>query len=61
MSHSDNTQQKFNTNFPEWLDRKLWVKHNDPEDPKPSASRPSSKRQWKRDIEMELSALKHLR
>lgn len=56
MSHSDNTQQKFNTSFPHWLELKLWIKHNDPADPKPSASRPSNKRQWKRDIEMELSA-----
>jgi hypothetical protein len=56
MSHTDNTQQKFDTNFPEWLALKLWIRDADPEEPKPSASRQAQKRQWKREIEMELSA-----
>jgi hypothetical protein len=55
MSHSDNTQQKFDTNFPEWLAMKLWIDRTDPEN-KPSASRQATNRQWRRDMEMELSA-----
>jgi hypothetical protein len=55
MSHTDNTAQKFDTNFPNWLALKLWIEHNDPE-VKPSASRQAQKRQWKREIEMELGS-----
>jgi hypothetical protein len=54
MSHTDNTQQKFDTNFPEWLVPKLWIKRADPEIRR-SASRQAQKRVWLKDIEMELS------
>ena len=54
MSHTDNTAQKFDTNFPDWLALKLWIEHVDPEI-KQSASRPTQKRKWRREIEMELS------
>ena len=54
MSHTDNTQQKFNTNFPEWLALKLWIEHVDPVT-KRSVNRMSQKRVWRKDIEMELS------
>jgi hypothetical protein len=54
MSHTDNTQQKFDTNFPEWLVPKLWIKRADPEI-KRSANRMTQKRLWRKDIEMELS------
>lgn len=56
MSHTDNTAQKFDTNFPTWLAFKLWLKDVDPEDPKPSASRQAQKRQWRKEVEMELNA-----
>ena len=55
MSHTYNTAKKFDTNFPEWLAMKLWIEHADPES-RPSASRQATKRQWRREIEMELSA-----
>jgi hypothetical protein len=55
MSHTDNTAQKFDTNFPDWLALKLWIEHTDPEI-KQSASRPTQKRLWRREIEMELNA-----
>ena len=54
MSHTDNTAQKFDTNFPAWLALKLWIENVDPEIKK-SASRPTQKRKWRREIEMELS------
>jgi hypothetical protein len=50
MSHTDNTQQKFDTNFPKWLAMKLWLKHVDHEDRR-YESRQAENRQWKRDIE----------
>ena len=53
MSHTYNTAQKFDTNFPEWLALKLWIEHVDPEI-KQSASRQAQKRQWRRETEMEL-------
>ena len=53
MSHTDNTQQKFDANFPEWLSHKLWVKQVDPEPV--GLARRTQKRQWRKDIEMELS------
>ena len=53
MSRTDNTQKKFDTNFPSWLALKLWAEHIDPE-VKPSASRQAQKRQWRKEIEMEL-------
>jgi hypothetical protein len=52
MSHSDNTQRKFDTNFPAWLSHKLATEagnHN------VGISRQARKRQWLRDMEMELS------
>lgn len=52
MSHTDNTAKKFDTNIPEWLLWKLIAKDDEPL----SASRQAQKRQWKREIEMELSA-----
>ena len=55
MSHSDNTSKKFDANSPEWLAFKLWVKNVDPEDRRFN-SRQAENRQWKREIEMELSA-----
>jgi hypothetical protein len=54
MSHTDNTAQKFDTNFPEWLALKLWIEHVDPVIQR-SASRQAQKRIWLKDIEMELS------
>jgi hypothetical protein len=54
MSHTDNTAQKFDTNFPDWLALKLWIEHVDPEI-KQSASRQAQKRMWLKDIEMELN------
>lgn len=64
MSHTDNTQQKFDKNFPEWLALKLWIQSIDPELPRSCGggfgsvglTRQARKRQWKREIEMELSA-----
>ena len=51
MSHTYNTAQKFDTNFPEWLALKLNIRYMEPV---LSASRQATKRQWKREIEMEL-------
>ena len=53
MSHSDNTQRKFDTNMPAWHELKLMVRHVEPAI---LYSRQADKRQWRRDIEMELSA-----
>jgi hypothetical protein len=53
MSHTDNTAQKFDTNFPEWLALKLNIRYMEPV---LSASRQAQKRQWKREIEMELGS-----
>lgn len=53
MSHTDNTAKKFDTNIPEWLVLKLNIRYMEPV---LSASRQAQKRQWKREIEMELSA-----
>jgi hypothetical protein len=53
MSHTDNTAKKFDTNFPEWLALKLWIEHVDPEPV--GISRQARKRQWRKDIEMELT------
>lgn len=55
MSHSDNTQREYDTNFPVWLAHKLWVEHVDPEIKPVGISRQAGKRQWMRDMEMELS------
>lgn len=53
MSHTDNTAQKFDTNFPEWLAVKMLAK----EDIQSlSASRHTSKQLWRKEIEMELNA-----
>jgi hypothetical protein len=49
MSHSDNTQRKFDKGFPKWLERKLWVQHVDPEDRR-FESRQAENRQWKREL-----------
>jgi len=51
MSHSDNTQRKFDTNFPDWLSLKLMVE----EDVQSvGISRQTGKQRWLREIEMEL-------
>jgi len=52
MSHTDNTAQKFDANFPAWLALKLWIDHVDPEPV--GLTRQVRKRQWRREIEMEL-------
>jgi hypothetical protein len=52
MSRSDNTQRKFDTNFPEWL---FWKLVADEDIQSVGLSRQARKRQWLRDIEMELS------
>jgi len=52
MSHSDNTSRKFDTNFPSWLSWKLIA---DEDVYTVGISRQTSKQQWKREIEMELS------
>ena len=52
MSHSDNTQRKFDTNFPDWLSWKL-IAEEDVQSV--GISRRASKQQWIREIEMELS------
>jgi hypothetical protein len=56
MSHTDKTAQKFDTNFPEWLALKLWIEHIDPEIKPSGLARQTQKRQWRREIEMELGA-----
>jgi hypothetical protein len=56
MSHTDNTQRKFDKNLPAWLAFKLWLRDVDPEDTAILYSRPATKRQWRREIEMELGA-----
>lgn len=55
MSHTDNTQQKFDKRFPEWLEFKVWIKKFDPQDGR-HTSRQAEKQSWRRDIRMELSA-----
>ena len=55
MSHTDNTQRRFDSRYPEWLAFKVWVKRVDPE-VRHYASRQAEKRSWRRDIELELSA-----
>jgi hypothetical protein len=52
MSHSDNTQRKFDTNFPDWLSIKLMA---DEDIQSVGISRQAMKHQWLREIEMELS------
>lgn len=53
MSHSDNTQRKFDTNLPAWHELKLMIRHVEPAI---LYSRQADNRQWRRDMEMELSA-----
>lgn len=53
MSHSDNTQQKYDERFPNWLAFKLMVRHMEPHVLK---SRKTMKYQWQREVELELSA-----
>ena len=55
MSHTDNTQRKHDPSHPKWLTFKVWLKHFDPVDRR-YESRQAENRQWKRDVEMELSA-----
>ena len=55
MSHTYNTQRKYDPSHPKWLMFKVWLKHFDPVDRR-YESRQAENRQWKRDIEMELSA-----
>jgi hypothetical protein len=52
MSHSDNTQRKFDTNFPDWLSMKLVA---DEDTQSVGISRQASKRQWIREMELELT------
>ena len=52
MSHSDNTQRKFDTNIPNWL---VWKLVADEDVQSVGISRQASKRQWLRDVEMELT------
>ena len=52
MSHSDNTQRKFDTNFPDWLSWKLIA---DEDIQSVGISRQAGKRQWIREMELELS------
>lgn len=54
MSHTDNTMRKFDEDFPAWLALKLWIEHNDPEPV--GLNRQARKRQWRKEIEMELGA-----
>jgi hypothetical protein len=49
MSHSDNTQRKFDKGFPKWLEFKLNLKHDDPEDRR-FESRQAENRQWKKEM-----------
>lgn len=52
MSHTDNTAQKFDTNFPEWLAWKLIAKQDEQG---VGTSRHTSKQIWRKEIETELS------
>lgn len=49
MSHSDNTQRKFDKDCPKWLTHKLWVQHVDPEHRR-FESRQAENRQWKQEL-----------
>lgn len=55
MSHTDNTMRKFDENFPAWLALKLWIEQVDPEIRPSGLARRTQKRNWRREIEMELS------
>lgn len=52
MSHTDNTQQNFDTNYPNWLVLKLLAREDEQSS---SASRQTTKQQWRREIEMDLT------
>jgi hypothetical protein len=49
MSRSDNTQRKFDTNFPSWLAVKLLAKEDEQSS---SASRTTRKSLWKKEMEV---------
>lgn len=53
MSHTDSTQQKFDPNFPKWLELKLWVEQVDPRPV--GLARQTQKRLWRKEIEMEIN------
>jgi hypothetical protein len=48
MSHTDNTQQNFNTNFPAWLEWKLIAKEDEQRRPQ---SRVNVNAQWRKEME----------
>jgi len=50
MSHTDNTQQKFNTNLPKWLEVKMMANEDEQRRPK---SRVNTKNDWRKEVEME--------
>ena len=47
MSHSDNTQRKFDTNLPAWLALKLQAKEDEQSS---SASRTKQKALWRKEL-----------
>jgi hypothetical protein len=49
MSHSDNTQRKFDTNFPSWLAVKLQTKEDEQ---LRSVNRTTRKSLWKKEMEL---------
>lgn len=51
MSHTDNTERKFDASLPDWLALKLWIESVDPQE-KRCTNRQKVKRQWLREIEM---------
>lgn len=49
MSHTDNTEQNFNINFPAWLEWKLLANEDEQRRPK---SRVNVNVQWRKEMEM---------